>query len=99
MPKKTKPLSSAELRAAKPEHWRIHGNGRMNMLRRQVEFADFTQAWAFMAKVAKKAEAMNHHPDWSNSYNKVTITLTTHDAGGVTQADIDLASFINSLLG
>lgn len=93
-----KKLTSEQIKAGMPEHWRLYGNCRVNMIRRHFEFDDFTQAWAFMGKVAKKADAMNHHPDWSNVWNKVTITLTTHDAGGVTRADLDLASFINSLV-
>ena len=93
-----KRLTATQLQASKPAQWRILGNCKITMIRRHFEFDDFTKAWAFMQKIAKKAEAMNHHPDWSNSWNKVTITLTSHDQGGVTRKDIDLASFINSLL-
>jgi len=60
-------------------------------IRRQYVFKDFVQAFAFMTQVAIIAEKRNHHPEWSNVYNKVDFTLTTHDAGGVTQRDIDLA--------
>jgi 4a-hydroxytetrahydrobiopterin dehydratase len=68
-------------------------------LRRELEFEDFVEAFGFMARVALLAEKANHHPDWSNSWNKVTIELTTHDAGGLTDNDRDLATAINGLLG
>jgi len=64
---------------------------------RQFAFKDFTQAWAFMAQVAALAEAQDHHPEWSNVYNKVEITLTTHDAGGLTARDVRLARAIEGL--
>ena len=91
-------LSPEQIKADLPKHWRVHGNCQVNMIRRHFEFTDFKTAWAFMQRVAHQAEAMNHHPDWSNCWNKVTITLTTHDAGGVTALDLTLASVINSLL-
>lgn len=58
------------------------------------KFADFNEAWGFMCRVALAAEKADHHPEWTNVYNKVEITLTTHDAGGVTQKDIALAEKI-----
>ena len=58
------------------------------------KFKNFAEAFAFMTRVALLAEQMNHHPDWSNSYNKVDISLSTHDAGGVTERDIKLAQAI-----
>ena len=60
-------------------------------------FKDFTAAFAFMGEVAKVAEKADHHPDWANSYNKVTIELSSHDMGGVTRRDIDMAHAIEAL--
>lgn len=68
-------------------------------LHRDFAFADFAAAFGFMASVAVVAEASGHHPEWSNIYNRVTVDLTTHDAGGITQRDIDLALRINALAG
>ena len=65
---------------------------------RDFSFADFSQAFGFMARVALAAEKADHHPDWSNSYNTVSIALSTHDAGGVSQKDIDLARAIDALV-
>jgi 4a-hydroxytetrahydrobiopterin dehydratase len=64
---------------------------RRGALTREFIFADFTQAFAFMTQLALVAEKNDHHPEWLNVYNHVDITLTTHDAGGLTQRDIDLA--------
>lgn len=70
-----------------------------NQLTRTFEFKDFIEAWGFMNKVALLAEKMNHHPNWSNVYNKVEIALTTHDAGNtVTEKDRKLAEKIDKLL-
>lgn len=66
-------------------------------IRKVFEFADFSAAWGFMSRVALKAEAMDHHPEWFNVYNKVDVTLATHDAGGVTQKDVDLAGFMDGI--
>ncbi len=66
-------------------------------LRREFRFADFAEAWAFMGRVAELAEERNHHPDWSNSWNLVVVELVSHDAGGVTPRDIDLAVAISAL--
>ena len=62
---------------------------------KDFRFADFNAAFAFMTRVALKAERMNHHPEWNNVYNRVAIVLSTHDAGGVTARDIELARFID----
>ena len=62
-------------------------------------FKSFNQAWGFMSRVALKAERMNHHPEWFNVYNKVEVTLATHDAGGLTELDIELARFMDKAAG
>ena len=73
---------------------------RDGALRRRFQFADFSEAFAFMTRVALLAEAKGHHPDWSNSWNKVDIALSTHSAGGtVTDRDRELAAAIDGLLG
>lgn len=63
---------------------------------REIIFRDFNVAFAFMTRVAMFAEATNHHPEWLNVYNRVSITLSTHDADGLTILDIKLAEFINN---
>ena len=70
-------------------------NGESTAITRNFEFADFKQAFAFMTKVAAEADRADHHPEWSNVYNKVSITLTTHDAHGLTKRDVALARFID----
>ncbi len=62
---------------------------------KSFKFKTFNEAFAFMTRVALKAEKMDHHPEWFNVYNRVDVTLTTHDASGVTQKDISLARFMN----
>ncbi|PCI34543.1 MAG: 4a-hydroxytetrahydrobiopterin dehydratase [Alphaproteobacteria bacterium] len=69
-----------------------------NALKNSFKFADFNAAFSFMTSIALKAEKMNHHPEWSNVYNLVEITLTTHSAAGVTANDVKLANFINKLI-
>jgi len=66
-------------------------------LYRQFVFRDFVEAFGFISRVALLAEAMNHHPEWSNVYNRVDIHLTSHDAGGISERDFTLASRINRL--
>jgi 4a-hydroxytetrahydrobiopterin dehydratase len=65
---------------------------------RDFKFKDFSEAFAFMVRVALLAQAANHHPEWSNVYNRVSIRLSTHDAGGVTEKDVDLAQAIDRLV-
>jgi 4a-hydroxytetrahydrobiopterin dehydratase len=65
------------------------------LLHREFVFRDFRQAFGFMAQVALAAEKLDHHPDWSNSYRTVSISLTTHDAGGLTAKDVALARLID----
>jgi 4a-hydroxytetrahydrobiopterin dehydratase len=64
---------------------------------KSFKFADFNAAFAFMTRVALKAEAMDHHPEWFNVYNKVDIVLSTHDAGGLSPLDIAMAKFIDAI--
>lgn len=65
-------------------------------LHREYKFADFTHAFGFMATAATAIEAMNHHPEWFNVWNRVTVDLTTHDSGGVSSKDIELAKKLDS---
>ena len=81
--------------AASPEGWTVV-DGKLH---REIEFHNFIEAFGFMAMVALLAEKANHHPDWSNSYNKVTIDLMSHDKGAITDRDHDLANAINNALG
>ncbi len=66
---------------------------------RSFAFADFVEAFGFMARVALIAEKADHHPEWSNVWNRVEIALTTHDAGGLSHRDIDLAQAIDAIVG
>ena len=66
-------------------------------IHRSFKFRDFSQAWGFMTRVALLAEKHDHHPEWENVYNKVDITLTTHDAGGLSERDLKLAHAINKI--
>lgn len=68
-----------------------------NSINREFKFKNFVEAFGFMASVALEAEKLDHHPDWSNSYNKVDISLTNHEAKGITQVDFDLAATIDKL--
>ncbi|MEE4191579.1 MAG: 4a-hydroxytetrahydrobiopterin dehydratase [Halieaceae bacterium] len=74
--------------------WRREGGA----IERSLQFDDFVAAFAFMSSVALLAERANHHPEWSNVYNRVHIRLTTHDAGGLTRRDLELADEIDRLL-
>jgi len=68
-------------------------------LHRELTFADFTQAFGFMTDVAREADALDHHPEWFNVYNRVVIDLATHDAGGITTLDLELARRAEDLAG
>jgi 4a-hydroxytetrahydrobiopterin dehydratase len=82
-----------ELTSSKIKNWSYDGKS----ITRSLKFKNFTDAFSFMTAVALEAEKMNHHPDWSNVYNSVTINLNTHDANGITQKDLDLAGIIDKL--
>ena len=84
----------AALAATLPE-WRMV-DGR-DAIRRDFAFRDFSAAWGFMSRVALLAEKQDHHPEWSNVWNRVSITLSTHDAGGLSARDIALAQAIDRL--
>ena len=90
-------LSAAECRAALAglDGWRY--DEAAGAIGRDFRFKDFSAAFAFMTRVALLAEQAGHHPDWSNSYNRVSISLSTHSAGGVTRKDIELAAAIDVL--
>ncbi len=77
--------------------WR-EAEGR-DAITRRFEFKDFQQAFGFMTRVALLAERMDHHPDWSNVYNSVEVLLTTHDVGGLSSRDIELARAIDEIAG
>ncbi|MDH3585438.1 MAG: 4a-hydroxytetrahydrobiopterin dehydratase [Phycisphaerae bacterium] len=68
-------------------------------LHREFQFKDFSEAFGFMARAALAAESMNHHPDWSNVWNRVVVDLVTHDAGGITENDVNLARRFSDLAG
>lgn len=78
------------------ENWSFDAGD--DAISRQFTFKDFSQAFAFMTRVALLVEKAGHHPDWSNAYNVVSISLSTHDAGGLSQKDIDLAGKIDALV-
>ncbi|HEU4430008.1 MAG TPA: 4a-hydroxytetrahydrobiopterin dehydratase [Myxococcota bacterium] len=87
-------LSNEQLAAALRDltGWEL----RAGKLHRELAFADFSEAFAFMTRVALAAEKLDHHPDWSNVWNRVVIDLSTHDSGGITQRDLELAKKIES---
>lgn len=79
--------------ASLPE-WSIEGG----KLHRKIQFRDFNEAFGFMTRAALVAEQLNHHPEWSNTYNQVRIHLTTHDVGGISERDFEFATRLNQLL-
>ena len=88
-------LTDAERDAALEElsGWSLAPDGGAIAI--DLEFDDFNAAFAFMTRVAMQAEKADHHPEWSNVYNKVHVRLTTHDAGGLSRRDVDMARFID----
>jgi 4a-hydroxytetrahydrobiopterin dehydratase len=91
----TPKLNDEELRSALFElkDWSL----RDGKLHRDYKFADFVHAFGFMATSAIAIEKKNHHPDWSNVYNRVTVDLMTHDSGGITKKDVELAHLLDTL--
>ena len=91
-------LSAAQRAALIAQHpdWRLERGGAAMV--RDIRFADFSAAFAFMTRVAMLAEVADHHPEWSNVYNRVTIALTTHDADGLSARDAAMARAIDALL-
>ena len=81
--------------AALPE-WSLREDGLA--IERELKFADFNEAFGFMTRVALLADKQDHHPEWSNVYNRVAITLTTHDAGGLSARDVAMARAIDALV-
>ncbi len=92
--KLAEPQLSTQL-AALPE-WRFDAQ-RGGVIEREFRFRDFAQAFGFMAQVALLAERRNHHPEWFNVYNRVRVVLTTHDDGGLTMKDVELARAMNQV--
>jgi 4a-hydroxytetrahydrobiopterin dehydratase len=84
-------LSDSEIQQRLTPGWTV----REGKLHRELQFADFTRAFGFMASCALVAERLGHHPEWFNVYNKVVIDLTTHDAGGISAMDFELAAAID----
>jgi len=91
------PLSPEQISALAQQRpaWSLV-NGKLH---RELRFADFNEAFGFMSRVALIAEAMNHHPEWSNVWNRVVIDLTTHDTGGLSNLDVELARRIDAVAG
>ena len=90
-------LLSADQRQTLPAtlpNWAIH----QHSISRELVFRDFNEAFGFMSRVVLLAEGRNHHPNWSNVYNRVSITLSTHDLGGLSDLDVELAAAIDQLL-
>lgn len=79
------------------ENWTLAADGKS--IRRRFEFKNFSEAFAFMTRSALAAEKMDHHPDWSNVYKTVDVTLNTHDAGGLTALDFELAKKMDRFVG
>ncbi len=86
----------AALAAALPAWKMVEGR---DAIARSFRFRDFSEAWGFMCRVALLAEAQDHHPEWSNVWNRVEIVLSTHDAGGLSARDVRLAKAIDALVG
>ena len=81
----------AGLKSLKLKNWRLETEGNRNVIKRNLLFNDFVESFIFMTEVAKAANAVEHHPEWFNVYNKLDITWSTHDVGGVSVKDLLLA--------
>ncbi|EFP02669.1 hypothetical protein GCK72_002917 [Caenorhabditis remanei] len=95
MPLLTESERNDQLSGLKSAGWKLV-EGR-DAIQKEFQFKDFNEAFGFMTRVGLKAEQMNHHPEWFNVYNKVDITLSTHDCGGLSQNDVKLATFIETV--
>jgi len=95
MPARLSESEHAALATTLPDWSLVSGR---DAIERSFQFRDFSEAWGFMNRVALLAESQNHHPEWSNVWNRVRIELSTHDAGGLTANDVKLAQAINALL-
>lgn len=89
--------SQVEAKLAELEGWELSDDG--HAIETAIEFEDFKGAFSFMTRIAMFAECENHHPEWFNVYNKLSIRLSTHDCDGVSEKDITLAHFIEKSLG
>ena len=90
-------LEEVARRIGPSSQWTITDR-RGGLLSREFRFKDFREAFGFMTQVAMLAEKLDHHPEWSNVYNKVNITLTTHDVGGISDRDIKMAEMIDLIV-
>jgi len=95
MPIEQLSTSDRDAALARLSAWTLREDGLA--ISRNFKFGDFSEAFAFMTRVALEAEKADHHPEWSNVYNRVAITLTTHDAGGLSQRDVAMAAAIDKL--
>ena len=97
MADRTTPLTEDAIVERLPGIPRWERRGRT--LHRELSFRDFTEAWGFMSMVALVAERLNHHPDWSNAWNKVVLDVSNHEADGLTEIDFELATSVDKALG
>ena len=93
----TEKLTEAQIKSLTSAGWTLSDD--KNSVTKAYKFNDFTEAFAFMTQAALFAEKWDHHPDWNNVYSNVNVTLTTHDAGGLTELDLKLASKMDELAG
>ena len=96
MPIKQLSEKARDAAIAKLPDWKLARDGKS--IKRKLKFADFNAAFGFMTRVALHADKVDHHPEWSNVYNRVEVKLTTHDAGGLSSRDIAMATFIDGIV-